>query len=492
MKKRSLLIVSVILLVSLLSSMLCVSVSAAGETEISTADQLKAVANNLSGSYKLTADIDLGGEAWTPIGNSDTPFTGTFDGNGHTVSNFTITADETYGKNSAGFFGYSNGGTIKNLRIANATITTSYSAYVGAVLGYQLSEVAGRISSCVVASDVTLIADGAHCEQLKIGGIVGESRYLLEYCENNATVTVKKSINGNPDDLDSSGKQRYTNKCYAGGIAGTAIGTVKYCINNGNVTVEDYDGKKSGWYTFAAGVLGGTNPWGELTSVIQGCINNGTITNSISSLNVTAGAGGVVGNTYGGNAAFTARTVKDCFNFGDVESNEVGQIIGHCGNSDPHKGAVTCENNVGIANHDPMCGNISDDLLLSATNQVGVRGDTAENMKASDTYKNIITMMENNMLFDLSDMPAPATPANPPSTDDTNNNDSSGEDDETTDNEDETTKAPVTTEAPTADSTPTTDAADEANGGCGSTVSAFGALAILSILGTAVICKKKD
>lgn len=491
MKKRSLLVISVILLVSLLSSLLCVSVSAAGETEISTADQLKAVANNLGGSYKLTADIDLGGIAWTPIGNSDTPFTGTFDGNGHTVSNFTVTADETYGKNSAGFFGYSNGGTIKNLRIANATITTSYSAYVGAVLGYQADQAMGRISGCVVASDVNVIADGAHCEQLKIGGVVGYSHFLVEYCENNATVTVKKTLNGNPDDFDNNGNKRYTNKCYAGGVIGGAIGTVKYCINNGNVTVEDYDGKKSGWYTFASGVIGEINPWQELIAVVQGCINNGKVTNVISSLATQAGAGGVVGNTYGGNADFDARIVKDCFNFGEVICDrETGQIIGHCGNSDPHLGATTSENNMGIANLSPMCGNIADEMLG------GVRVDTAENMKASDTYKNIITMMGNNMLFDLSDMPAPAVPTTPPSGDDGNNENNGGTPNEdggnTDDKEKVTTKAPQTTETPTADSNTDNDAADKAEGGCGSAVSAFGALAILSILGTAVICKKKD
>ena len=74
-------------------------------TEIATADELKAVNDNLSGNYVLTADIDLEGAEWTPLGSfvqmgeegeeAETPdpeyaFTGTFDGQGNTISNFTI------------------------------------------------------------------------------------------------------------------------------------------------------------------------------------------------------------------------------------------------------------------------------------------------------------------------------------------------------------------------------------------------------------------
>ena len=76
---------------------------------IATAEDLAAINSNLSGNYVLTADIDLGGAEWTPIGSfvqlgsegeeAETPdpayaFTGTFDGQGHTISNFVITRPE--------------------------------------------------------------------------------------------------------------------------------------------------------------------------------------------------------------------------------------------------------------------------------------------------------------------------------------------------------------------------------------------------------------
>ena len=47
---------------------------------------LAVIADNLAGTYELGADIDLGGTDWTPIGNDSTPFTGSFHGNGHTIS----------------------------------------------------------------------------------------------------------------------------------------------------------------------------------------------------------------------------------------------------------------------------------------------------------------------------------------------------------------------------------------------------------------------
>ena len=55
-----------------------------GQTEISTVQGLKDIAKDLSGSYKLTADLVLT-EEWTPIGSEATPFTGVLDGNGHII-----------------------------------------------------------------------------------------------------------------------------------------------------------------------------------------------------------------------------------------------------------------------------------------------------------------------------------------------------------------------------------------------------------------------
>lgn len=126
------------------------AVAADGAIEISTAQQLAALADAvnkggtseypLNGSYRLVADIDLADTPnWTPIGKASrfsddggkNSFQGTFDGNGHTVRNLTITSlqvgtgTNNYGGRTIGLFGTTRGATIKNLNLENASITDS-------------------------------------------------------------------------------------------------------------------------------------------------------------------------------------------------------------------------------------------------------------------------------------------------------------------------------------------------------------------------------
>lgn len=449
-----------------------------GVIEIATAEDLKTKVTDMSAEYKLTADIDLGGVAWTPIGTYDDPFAGVFDGNGHTVSNFTITADKTYGQTSAGFISAISKGTVKNLRIANATITTSYSCNVGAIVGSLKSNDAGLVTGCVTASDVKVIANGAHNGDLKLGGIVGWSGHKVEYCENNATVTVEKSLK---DGTDGS------NKAYAGGVVGGAVGLVKNCVNNGAVTVADYEGKYGDFYTCAGGVVGEINPWGSvLTATVEGCINNATVKNVCANTELSIAAGGIVGQTYGSNNLMEARIIKNCYNFGALECMTVGQIVGYRGLvvlGNPQYGLFTSEGNVGITNLAYMVGN-------AETFNIGVSTDTADNMKAQENYKAIVKALDDNLIFAISEMPAPAVPTGPlPGTEETTTDDS-----ETT-VEPETTVAPETTNNPETTNAPETEedtTATEKEGGCKSSAS-IAAIVVLSILGVGITaCKKKN
>lgn len=101
-----------------LATALLTSVSAFAQTEIkiSTEAQLKAIANNLSGTYVLENDITLSGDEWTPIGTSDHPFTGTLDGNGKTINGLTVgNGADNDSNNDKAFFGFTNGATVKTL-----------------------------------------------------------------------------------------------------------------------------------------------------------------------------------------------------------------------------------------------------------------------------------------------------------------------------------------------------------------------------------------
>lgn len=106
-----------------LATALLTSVSAFAQTEISTEAQLKAIANNLSGTYVLKNDITLSDDEWTPIGTSDHPFTGTLDGQGHTIIGLTVgngVQDQT--NNNKAFFGFTEGAKVQNIAFTSAVV----------------------------------------------------------------------------------------------------------------------------------------------------------------------------------------------------------------------------------------------------------------------------------------------------------------------------------------------------------------------------------
>lgn len=106
-----------------LATALLTSVSAFAQTEINDEAGLKAIANDLNGSYVLTQNITLSDNEWTPIGTSDRPFTGTLDGKGFTIKGLTVGngANNDANKNKA-FFGFTNGATVKNIGFTSAVV----------------------------------------------------------------------------------------------------------------------------------------------------------------------------------------------------------------------------------------------------------------------------------------------------------------------------------------------------------------------------------
>lgn len=111
---------------------------------VRTAEEFDNIRNNLGGKYVLLNNIDLSGYSeWTPIGTKTSPFSGTVDGNGNTVSGLKITSCDTY----AGLFGYSKG-TVENLTVSGtidaAATGENNDAYIGGIAGYN----AGVISNC--------------------------------------------------------------------------------------------------------------------------------------------------------------------------------------------------------------------------------------------------------------------------------------------------------------------------------------------------------
>ena len=111
---------TLVLAIALLTS---VSAFAQTQTEISTEAQLKDIAKNLNDNYVLTQDIELSDAEWTPIGTKDSPFTGTLDGQGHTINGLTVgNGAKDDSNNDKAFFGFTKNAIVTNIAFTNAVV----------------------------------------------------------------------------------------------------------------------------------------------------------------------------------------------------------------------------------------------------------------------------------------------------------------------------------------------------------------------------------
>lgn len=260
--------------------------NSAGEYEIGTLEQLKLfrdAVNQLKEdntqefsfkdqTVKLTADIDLQTEEWTPIGNIDAIFQGTFDGQGHTISNLKITkgTSKIAANCYIGFFGHTKSpATITNLTINNVDITGSL--YVGAIVGYGFT--GKEISNCHVTGDIEI--EG----WWYIGGIGGKGYVSISGC----------TVEGN----DGSYIKALNNGSYVGGIWGYR-GEGSNVIANSTVSNIDISGTDR---------IGGICGIAHYQNTIEGCTikeSSITATNDIGNVGLIAGAN--LGSTANGPA----------------------------------------------------------------------------------------------------------------------------------------------------------------------------------------------
>ena len=232
-----------------------------GNYTVTSAEGLKNIAKlvneerNLSIDITLTADIDLSGINWTPIGTSiSNAYKGTFDGNGKTITGLTVTTSDRY----AGLFGYiGSGGTVKNVVLKDVQIESDNQyGCVGGVAGNS----DGNIENCSVSGSVS--------SRHTAGGVVGQQfGGSITLCGSSATVKGTGEVGGVAGKTDNSA-------------------TLTACYATGNVTFE----RASTINTFAGGVVG-TNGGGILTA----CYAWGSVTGSGSGSG-TVYTGGVTGS----------------------------------------------------------------------------------------------------------------------------------------------------------------------------------------------------
>lgn len=223
---------------------------------ISTVEQLRALATEVNGGttfsgmqIKLSNDIDLKSEEWTPIGRKDKAFQGTFDGCGYTISNLKIERGVNNSSSNAdmGLFGFTSDGKVMNFTLYNAFVkagidvgaiagtpyTSSYSnitlagdvkvegySYVGGMFGKNVYK--GMENLTVRVNEGSYVEAESETYRTYVGGVIGfmgEGNIIISNVESNINVT--------------------GSTCDVGGITGIAHygNTFENCICTGNVTL---------------------------------------------------------------------------------------------------------------------------------------------------------------------------------------------------------------------------------------------------------------
>ncbi|MBR3610569.1 MAG: right-handed parallel beta-helix repeat-containing protein [Oscillospiraceae bacterium] len=296
-----------------------------------------------AGKYvKLTEDINLTGEVWTPIGTSNydkTPttegvkmFAGNFDGGDHTITGLSsvgyVPASSETGSTeySFGLFGYVYGANISNVKLADVNIECGtrtdsegnevYGSGVAALVGYYFpaNEKATVIENCHVLSGTVAASNN-------MGGLIGHMDSQLSQpkvditirdCSNAAAVTTEAREAGGILGLMNSAREE-------GNYLVTMRGTVTFenCVNTGAIT------SLGGGAPSAGGILGRDHNQAagqRLKIVFDGCENSGTITVTA---NGETHAAGIGAGYYSAGAWLIA---KDCENTGDVVVNGTGDV----------------------------------------------------------------------------------------------------------------------------------------------------------------------
>ncbi len=235
-----------------------------GSYTVTTDDGLRNVAKLVNEEWKLdinitlTADIDLSGIDWTPIGiDYNHQYTGTFDGGDHTITGLTVTGSNEY----AGLFGrIGSGGTVKNVVLEGVQITSDNSSgYAGGIAGWSFK---GKIENSSVSGSVSGNSIAGAVVGTQLGG-------AITGCSSSATV---KGVT------------------FAGGIAGetNSGASLTACYATGDVTVEN-DGTSN---ALAGGVVG----YNGGSSTLTACYAAGNVSGKGSG---TIHVGGAVGKNYG-------------------------------------------------------------------------------------------------------------------------------------------------------------------------------------------------
>ncbi|MHC4867842.1 MAG: GLUG motif-containing protein, partial [Planctomycetota bacterium] len=318
---------------------------------ISTGNELNSIDHNprlMTAHFKLINDLDLTGVSLFGIGLAPYPFTGGFDGNDHSISNFAYNSSGTDYVGLLRYVGhYTTNVEIKNVRLINPDVDAGTGSYVGSLLGY--ADYGTTISNC-------------HVENARISGdkyIGGLAGYIYQSECINCTASGEIS-GGNGGrvgglvgfnyyshvaDCNSSGSVSASGE-WVGGLVGSSFGDSSITNSSSSSTVSGNE-ETGGLAGYGDGIVADCHATGSVDSSDRyagGLLGRGSATNCYATGRVTAAlydAGGLLGS---GSAV-------DCYATGDVSAvSGAGGLVGYGTATNSYAtGTVTASSGTGSA-----------------------------------------------------------------------------------------------------------------------------------------------
>ncbi len=335
---------------------------------IATVEDMNAIGANPDDwdkHFLLVADINLAdytGTQFNIIGNDNNAFTGVFDGNDHTISNFTYQCTDT---GYIGLFGYVNdpNAEIKNLTLINPNVnTTGHSSHrVGCLVGWLengtislcsaegasvsgnrlvgglLGSNWGTMTNCYSTGNVT--GTGSTPYEGGTGGLVGSNRGIIISCYSSSSILGTFGAGGLVGHHGGTISNSYATGIvsgevwHTGGLVGYNSGTISNSYATGAVDGNEYSGGLVGWNykgsisnCYAKGAVAGIDYTGGLVGYNK---YDGTISNCYATGSVTGTdfVGGLVGQNGYGN--YSSGYIYNCYSTGEVTgSSDIGGLVG--------------------------------------------------------------------------------------------------------------------------------------------------------------------
>lgn len=272
--------------------------------------------SGLDGNYLLTDDLDLSvyqtGTGWTPIGNVNNTFSGTFNGNGYNIIGLFINSTQTSSPYS-GFFGSIEEARISNVHIIDGEVR-AVNGSTGGLVGYAKDS---NIINCSFSG----VVEGS----IGVGGLVGSNatnlnEFSICFSYSTGSVIGKHSVGGlvgyNGGGISNSYSNCTVNgkKIISDGLTNVATGGL-VGRNQGGIVQRCYSSGPVEGFSYVGGIIGSLSYSGKMEdSYATGSVNG-----------VTDNVGGITGNSY----YSTYNVISNCYSLSVITgSGNIGGAIG--------------------------------------------------------------------------------------------------------------------------------------------------------------------